>query len=266
MDACTYFSVCYSSRDLKIACLRIIYLRIKKERNSETITYLFYCCDGVRLCFCGSEPLMDPLSIPQTIHDWVWNRGEILTGKTEGVEKKSQCYSVHHKSHADYPAQTLASTVWSRRLTAWAMPRPQHIFLMILKGSKITMYQRSGSVSNCQTLSNVIYILNRPEPITGFAKVTQTVLAREIPCCQTGREAFHSPPTPLQADLITESNSYPDWITRGLFHCFHTNDKRTERRSNCIREFNRSNLRRVTLYPDWVQIKFFILKFCVASK
>jgi hypothetical protein len=52
------------------------------------------CCDGARLCLCGTGPLTGPLSIPQMIYVWIWNWGEmILTGETEKPVKVPRCPS-----------------------------------------------------------------------------------------------------------------------------------------------------------------------------
>jgi hypothetical protein len=53
--------------------------------------------------------------------EWNWQ------GKTEvlGGKNLSQCHFVHPKSHMDWPRdRTRASAVGGRRLTAWAMARP----------------------------------------------------------------------------------------------------------------------------------------------
>jgi hypothetical protein len=50
----------------------------------------FYCCDGVRLCLCGTVPLTDPLSISQMIQEWIWSSGGmILTGENRRTWRKS---------------------------------------------------------------------------------------------------------------------------------------------------------------------------------
>jgi hypothetical protein len=39
------------------------------RKFSITVNVFFYCFDGVRLCLCGTGPLMGPLPIPQMIHE-----------------------------------------------------------------------------------------------------------------------------------------------------------------------------------------------------
>jgi hypothetical protein len=35
------------------------------------IEFVFYCCDAVGLCLCGTGPLMGPLSILRIIHECI---------------------------------------------------------------------------------------------------------------------------------------------------------------------------------------------------
>jgi hypothetical protein len=100
------------------------------DMSSNEVRRYCYCCDGVRLCLCGSEHLTGPLPNPQMIHEWIWSSGgmiDIDSGKPKDWEKiVSQWLFVHQKFHMDWPAQeTLAYAVRSRRPTTWAMAQPR---------------------------------------------------------------------------------------------------------------------------------------------
>jgi hypothetical protein len=58
------------------------------------------CCDGVRLCLCGSGQQTGPLSISQII----------LTG--ESRRTLSQCHFIHHESHVDWPGRQPGPSRW----------------------------------------------------------------------------------------------------------------------------------------------------------
>jgi hypothetical protein len=61
-----------------------------RQTDSHVSLRDFYCCDGVRLCLCGTGPLTGPLSIPQMIHGWTWsNGGMILTEENQGTRRKT---------------------------------------------------------------------------------------------------------------------------------------------------------------------------------
>jgi hypothetical protein len=72
-------------------------------------------------------PLTDPLSISQMIHEWIWSSGGMISRrKTEGLREKRVPVPLCPPQipHAPPWERTLASSVRSRWLTAWAMARP----------------------------------------------------------------------------------------------------------------------------------------------
>jgi hypothetical protein len=83
-------------------------------------------------CLCGTGPLTGPLSIPQTIYEWIWSSGGIiLTGENRRTRREtcpSATLSTTNPTGLN-SEQTRASAVRSRWLTAWAMARPCNILV-----------------------------------------------------------------------------------------------------------------------------------------
>lgn len=57
-----------------------------------TVYYCCYCCDGVRQCLCGTEPLTDPLSILQMIFFRVYS--QIQKAYCEGSRKQLNVHAM----------------------------------------------------------------------------------------------------------------------------------------------------------------------------
>jgi hypothetical protein len=92
--------------------------------------FLFYCCDGVSLCLCGTGLLTGPSFIPQVIHEWICSSsGMILTGETKGFGEKPVPVPICPPQipYGLTCLQTWASMVRSQWLTAWAMAQPYDI-------------------------------------------------------------------------------------------------------------------------------------------
>jgi hypothetical protein len=66
------------------------------------------------------------------------------TGETDNSEKTlSQCHFVHHKSHMDLTGtETRTSVVRGRRLTAWAMARPNGDFNYVYGMQQVIWHAR----------------------------------------------------------------------------------------------------------------------------
>jgi hypothetical protein len=79
--------------------------------------HFFYRFDEVRLCLCGTGPLLGPLSIPQMIREWIQsNGGVILTGENRRTRRKT-C-----------PSATLSTTdpTWTSFTHTWYKCRSSH--------------------------------------------------------------------------------------------------------------------------------------------
>jgi hypothetical protein len=79
-------------------------------------TVYCYCCDGARLCLCGTGPLAGPLSILQMI---IWKNIEQQWNDTNRGKPKdseinlSQCHFVHQKSNMDWPKREPGTPRWN---------------------------------------------------------------------------------------------------------------------------------------------------------
>jgi hypothetical protein len=64
-----------------------------QANTNDRYLWLCYCCDGVRLCVCGTGPLTSTLSGPQVT---IWSSGGMTGGKPKNSEKRlSECHFVH---------------------------------------------------------------------------------------------------------------------------------------------------------------------------
>jgi hypothetical protein len=92
-QVCNKGCLCQQQRQMTWSSLTLIILSAGKLHSTKavvarTVDYR-YCCSGVRLYFCGTEPLMGLLLIPQMMCEWIWSSSEmILMGETEGLREK----------------------------------------------------------------------------------------------------------------------------------------------------------------------------------
>jgi hypothetical protein len=62
---------------------------IERSVNFNICSNFICNCNGVRLPFCGTWPLKDPLSFPVMIQEGIWNSsGMILAGETKRTGEK----------------------------------------------------------------------------------------------------------------------------------------------------------------------------------